>query len=186
MNSFFNSKFSKIISISLAMLGTIAMIGCGSGGADEESIQKSNAANLLATIQANQAVANSLQTETTQNIECDPSGSVNVTGNIDPQPAQTNFDLILNYLECAGLSGTLNLSGSGNTDGDNFDFVYTIEGDLGGDGCDLSYDGFTITFENGTATFNGSLVADCGSGSFSCHYDNVSFTDQQALEDACL
>ncbi len=176
--------FKPMIAI-IALFGLSTWIGCGSGNDNSEAVNETNSANVIAIISANQAVVAAIDTGATQNVNCEPSGVADVTGNVSPGQTDTDFNLIIDFTDCTGLNGTLDVVGSGSSNNGNFTFNYSLDGDLNSEGCELTYDDLNIIFEDGTVRLDGPLSAECDSGSVTCNYDNVSITDQQALEDAC-
>jgi hypothetical protein len=173
------------------MFGTIA---CGSGNDNNQGEGTGNAAadtqttnsEVQSTTQAGvQQTAGTAQTMKFAAIEstsvaCTGGGTAQVTGDVT-SGSPTSFDLDFDFTDCTNLDGSVNVSGDINTSASHFEYVYTILGEAGGNGCLVTYDGFLIDVSlpdltnpvDLTIIIDGSITGECESGNTTCDYDNL-------------
>jgi hypothetical protein len=128
-------------------------------------------------------IANSSQT-----IQCNPDGQATVSGDASGGNPVT-FDLTADFDNCAGMDGSIQMSGEYFSTQTGATYNFTVSGIVGGNGCALDLDAFgaDISQDGNTFTFllTGSVSATCGSATVTCNYDGIDSQDPAALQAAC-
>jgi hypothetical protein len=131
----------------------------------------------------NSGIANSSQT-----IQCNPSGQATISGNASSGNPVT-FNLTADFNDCAGLDGSIQMSGEFTNQTNGFTSNFTVSGTVGGNGCALDFNSFgaDISQDGNTLTFllTGSVTATCGSATVTCNENGVNSQDPAALQASC-
>lgn len=124
-------------------------------------------------------------------VACSETGSFDLTGTYDFATEDTyDYDFTMSLNNCNGLNGDIDYSGEYSWDNaGNFDYLYSIDGEIGGNGCVVTYNNlqydYMYTGGSFSAYFNGSFSSSCGSYTYSCTFNNVDLFGGDAYGTSC-
>ncbi len=191
-------KWISFVTLLVAVLKLGGMAGCGGdslGGNPNVNVGTGTGDPLADTGKtisdsmgaAFQGVSSGI-VNSSQTIQCIPDGQAIVSGDASTGNPVT-FDLTADFINCAGLDGSIAMSGEYFSNQTDFNYNFTISGIVGGNGCALDLDAFgaDISQTGNTLTFllTGSISATCGSATVTCDYNGVNAQDPSALQAAC-
>lgn len=155
--------------------------GTGNAQADTQSNVAVTQANAQTGIQQATASATSSMKFASVNITdvpCAGGGTFVVSGDVtDGDPI--TFDLDMDLSGCTSMDGSISVVGSADVETPSIVYSYTINGDVGGNGCVVTFDNFAINvdipdltnFLNGLFSLDGAVGGVCTGGDATCNYD---------------
>ncbi|MCE9624025.1 MAG: hypothetical protein K8R69_01025 [Deltaproteobacteria bacterium] len=157
--------------------------GTGNPQADTQSTGSATQANAQVGIQQATAAAGAALKFTSvdvTSVPCIGGGTFIVSGDVT-SGSPTTFDLDMNFDGCNLLDGSVSVIGTVDTTLPSLNYDYTIDGDVGANGCVVTFDNYSVVlnipdFTNpttGTVTINNSIAGECAEGNTTCVYDNV-------------
>lgn len=162
--------------------------GTGTGNAQTDTQTTNDEVTGTTQVGIQQAVGAAAQlkfaTIEQQSVACTGGGTATVTGDVT-SGSPTTFDLEFDFTGCTVLDGVVNVVGTIDITGTSYEYSYEIDGEVGGNGCLVSYEGYLISvsipeFSNPLSfelLLDGILAGECSGGSTSCDYDNISITN---------
>lgn len=160
-------------------------VGTGTGNASvdtQTTVSATQANTQTGVTQAVAASGSSLKfTTINESTACSGGGTFVVSGDVTPGSPTASYDLDFDFEGCDLYDGSVSVTGEYGVDADSFLYNYSINGDVGGNGCLVTFDNFSISIDIGTGFplsgsigLDGSVTGDCGSaGSTSCSYDAI-------------
>lgn len=168
---------SSFARLALVLLLTASLAACDSGA--DEAAPAEELTAMFADLQSALTLAFSAGKTAMPDLNCPQGGTLTVTNN---GATGNSFNRDLAYNNCNGLNGALNMRGTTAFTQQTLTYNVTLNGDLSKQ-CDLSIDDFNQVVEtsfqnpqNATITLNGSMSAQCASGSATCTFDDVTYT----------
>lgn len=156
--------------------------GTGNAAADTQTNVSITQSNAQAAIQAaTQPLTSSLKfASVNETVNCAGGGTFIVSGDVtDGDPINFNLDLDLDG--CTSMDGSISVVGTADLTTPSILYTYTINGDVGGNGCVVTFDNFAVNvdipdltnFLNGLFNLDGAVAGECTGGNTTCTYDNL-------------
>ena len=157
--------------------------GTGTGNPSTDTQTTSNEVQATTQTGVQQAAASSAQLKLATvdtSVACSGGGTAQVTGEVNSGSPST-FDLDFDLDGCTNLDGVVNVNGQYNLASDSYEYSYTITGEVGGNGCIVTFTSYLVDisipdFTNPlsyTLLLDGAIGGECTGGDTTCDYDNV-------------
>ncbi len=164
--------------------GTIdAGTGTGNAQADTQSTVAAVQTNTqIGVTQAIAASGSALKfVAISQTGACAGGGTFAYSGSVTPGSPSASYDLDFDFEGCDKYDGSVSVVGQYAAGTNAFNYDYTVDGDVGGNGCVVNFDAFALGVDlgislppTGNVQLDGAVTGDCGTaGSATCNYNGV-------------